>query len=194
MLNDLLLKSRSYRRFDESVKISQDVLRDLIDATRYCPSAANRQPLKYRLVFEATETARVFDCLNFAAYLSDWSGPAEGERPAAYLVVLGDETISEFSEVDAGIAMQTTLLRATELGFGGCIVASVKREKLREILALDERYTIGYVIALGKPAETCLIEPLGKDGDIRYYRDSEGVHHVPKRDLDDLIVQVFSRD
>ncbi len=188
MLTDLLLKSRCYRRFDESVKMPEEILRKLIDATRYCPSAANRQPLKYRLVFEETETARVFKCLNFAAYLSDWSGPAKGERPAAYVVVLGDETIGEFSEVDAGIAMQTTLLRATELGFGGCIVASVKRKKLRKILALDERYTIGYVIALGKPAEISVIEPLGQDGNIEYYRDADGVHHVPKRSLDDLLV------
>ncbi len=188
MLTDLLVKSRSYRRFNASVKISQEVLRDLIDATRYCPSAANRQPLKYRLVFEEDETAQVFDCLKFAAYLSDWSGPAEGERPTAYVVVLGDETVSKFSEVDAGIAMQTILLRATELGFGGCILASVQRDKLREVLALDERFHIGYVIALGKPAETCVIEPLGKDGDIKYYRDADSVHHVPKRELKDLLV------
>lgn len=188
MLTDLLLKTRSYRRFDASVKIPQEILRDLVEATRYCPSAANKQPLKYRLVFEETETDKVFDCLKFAAYLQDWSGPTEGERPTAYIVVLGDETISKFSEVDAGIAMHTILLRASELGIGGCILASVQREKLREALALDERFHIGYVIALGKPAETCLIEPLGQDGDIKYYRDAEGVHHVPKRSLDDLLV------
>ena len=84
--------------------------------------------------------------------------------------------------------MQTILLRATELGFGGCILASVQREKLREALALDQTLHIGYVIALGKPAETCLVEPLGQDGDIKYYRDANGVHHVPKRSLEDLLV------
>lgn len=188
MLTDLLIKNRSYRRFDASSKLSEATLRELIDATRFCPSAANRQLLKYRLVYEASETARVFECLKFAAYLQDWSGPAEGERPAAYIVVLGDETINKFSEVDAGIAMQTILLRATELGYGGCILASVQREKLREFLTLDERYHIGYVIALGKPGETSLIEPLGQDGDIKYYRDANGVHHVPKRSLNDLLV------
>ena len=129
-----------------------------------------------------------FDCLKFAAYLREWFRTSCGERPTAYIVVLGDEAISKFSEVDAGIAMQTILLRATELGYGGCIFASVQREKLREILALDERFPIAYVIALGKPAETCLVEPLGQDGDIKYYRDADGVHHVPKRSLDDLLV------
>lgn len=188
MLTDLLLKSRSYRRFDQSVRISEATLREIIDATRFCPSAANRQLLKYRLVCEENETEQVFNCLKFAAYLLEWSGPAVGERPTAYIVVLGDEAISKFSEVDAGIAMQTILLRATELGFGGCILASVQREKLREILALDERFPIAYVIALGKPGETSLIEPLGQDGDIKYYRDADGVHHVPKRSLDDLLV------
>ncbi len=188
MLNDLLVKCRSYRRFDESERVSLETLRDLVNATRYCPSAANRQLLKYRLVYEESETARVFEFLKFAAYLQDWSGPAVGERPSAYIVVLGDETINKFSEVDAGIAMQTILLRATELGLGGCILASVQREKLREVLALDEKLHIGYVIALGKPAETCLVEPLGQDGEIKYYRDANGVHHVPKRSLEDLLV------
>ena len=188
MLTDLLIQNRSYRRFDESARISEQTLKELVATVRLCPSAANRQPLKFRLVFEESEAAKVFECLKFAAYLTDWSGPAAGERPAAYIVVLGDETISKFSEVDAGIAMQTMLLRVTELGFGGCIFGSVQREKLREILGLDEGFHIGYVIALGKPAETCLIEPLGQDGDIRYYRDAEGIHHVPKRSLDDLIV------
>ena len=188
MLTDLLLISRSYRRFDESVKITEAVLRELIDATRYCPSAANRQLLKYRLVFDAVESDKVFDCLKFAAYLQGWSGPVAGERPTAYIVVLGDENIYKFSDVDAGIAMHTILLRATELGFGGCILASVQRDKLREALALEERFHIGYVIALGKPAETCIVEPLGEDGDIKYYRDADGLHHVPKRSLEDLLV------
>lgn len=188
MLIDLLVKCRSYRRFDESVKISEETLRDLVDATRFCASAANRQLLKYRLVYEESETDLAFGCLKFAAYLHDWSGPEVGERPSAYIVVLGDETIYKFSEVDAGIAMQTILLRATELGFGGCILASVQREKLREALALDQTLHIGYVIALGKPAEKCLVEPLGQDGDIKYYRDANGVHHVPKRSLEDLLV------
>lgn len=188
MLNELLEKCRSYRRFDESERISLETLRVLVDATRYCPSAANRQLLKYRLVHEESEAARVFDCLKFAAYLQDWSGPAVGERPSAYIVVLGDETINKFSEVDAGIAMHTILLRATELGLGGCILASVQREKLREALPLDESLHIGYVIALGKPAETCLVEPIGQDGDFKYYRDADSVHHVPKRSLDDILV------
>ena len=188
MLTELLLKSRCYRRFDESIRMSEEILRELIDATRYCPSAANRQALKYRLVFEESEANQVFDYLKFAAYLREWSGPAIGERPTAYIVVLGDETISNFSEVDAGIAMQTILLRATELGFGGCILASVQRDKLCELLALDERFHIGYVIALGKPAEISVIDPLGQEGDIKYCRDADGVHHVPKRSLDDLLV------
>jgi len=188
MLTDLLKNSRSYRRFDESVKVSEETLRELVDATRYCPSSANRQPLKYRLVSEPTLASQVFECLKFAGYLRDWPGPAEGERPAAYIVVLGDEEISKFSDVDAGIAMQTILLRAAELGLGGCIFASVQREKLRRILALEDRFQIGYVIALGKPAEICIVEPLGQDGDIKYYRDPDGVHHVPKRSLNELIV------
>lgn len=188
MLTDLLIKNRSYRRFDQSVQVPEEVLREIIGVVPYCPSAANRQPLKFRLVFEPELVDQVFGCLKFAAYLNDWSGPQETERPTAYIVVLGDEAISKLPDVDAGIVMQSMLLRATELGFGGCILASVQREKLRLILSLEDRYQIGYVIALGKPAETCLIEPLGEGGDVRYYRTPDGVHHVPKRGLSELIV------
>ena len=35
-----------------------------------------------------------------------------------------------------------------------------------------------------------VIDPVGPEGDIRYYRDGDGVHHVPKRSLDDLVLDL----
>lgn len=187
-LRDLVLKTRSYRRFYEDVPVPRETLRELVDLARQTASAANRQPLKYWLSWEPEMNQRIFPCLAWAAYLKDWGGPAEGERPSAYIIILGDTEIAKDFSLDPGIAAQTIMLGATEQGFGGCIIASARKEMLWETLNIPERYQILLVLALGKPKEKVVLEPVGPAGDIEYYRDSEGVHHVPKRSLDEIIL------
>lgn len=189
MFRDLVLKNRSYRRFDESVRIPRETLVELVDLARHTPCSANLQGLKFSLICEQAQTDRVFPLIKFAGYLKDWGGPALGERPTAYIVVLGDERIKHQYDLDTGIAAQTMMLGAVEKGFGGCMMSSVKREELAALLELPAYLEIVLVLALGKPAETVKIEPVGADGDIKYYRDAEGVHHVPKRALEDLIYE-----
>ncbi len=187
-LRELVMRNRSYRRFDEKHAVNRETLMELVDLARMTASAANRQPLKYLLSADSETNACIFPTLAWAAYLKDWPGPAEGERPTAYIVVLLDTTISDNLLCDDGIAAQTILLGAVEKGLGGCIVASVRRDTLREALNIPEALAIRFVIALGKPAETVVLEELPPSGDIRYWRDDLGRHHVPKRSLKDLIV------
>jgi nitroreductase len=170
------------------VALSHETLRDLVELARLSASGANKQPLKYILSSEEERNATIFDTLGWAGYLKDWPGPEEGERPSAYIVILGDTTIRPSFGVDPGIAAQSILLGATEQGLGGCILASIQRDALREALGVDGHYQIELVLALGKPKETVVIDPVGPDGNIKYWRDSEGVHHVPKRALDEIIV------
>jgi len=188
MLADLILKNRSYRRFYEDAAISLDTLRELVDLARLSASARNGQPLKYALCCDRTTNAAIFSTLAWAGYLTDWPGPVEGERPSAYIVVLGDTALSQSFGVDHGIAMQSILLGATEKGLGGCMIGSVQRERLRAILGISEQYEILNVVALGKPKETVVLDPVAPDGSIKYWRDAQQVHHVPKRRLEDLIV------
>jgi nitroreductase len=188
MLKDLVAKTRSYRRFQQDAAVSNETLRELVDLGRLAASGANRQPIKYMLVSDARRNAEVFPLLAWAGYLQDWAGPEEGEKPTAYIVVLGDTEISKNFGVDHGIAIQNILLGATEKGLGGCIIGSVKRDQLRELLKIDARYEILYVVALGKPKEEVVIERIGPDGDVKYWRDANHVHHVPKRSLDEIIV------
>jgi nitroreductase len=187
MLKNLILKNRSYRRFDQSVCISMDFLREMVDAARLSGSARNMQPLRYMLFNDPAECARIFPTLAWAGYMKDWPGPEEGERPTAYIVQLGDLDITDDWWCDDGIAAQSMLLTAVEQGFGGCIIGSVQREKLRSILSIPDRYKIIQVFALGKPAEEVVIDEVSND-DIKYWRDEQGVHHVPKRSLDELII------
>jgi nitroreductase len=188
MIRDLILKSRSCRRFNENQPVTMETLKQLVDLARLSPSARNAQPLKYILSCEPEKNARIFPTLAWAAYLKDWGGPKIGERPAAYIVLLGDKSISQTYGIDPGIAAQSIILGASEAGLGGCIMTSVQKPALAAALNIPEQYEVILVISLGKPRETAVVEKIGPDGDIKYWRDEQGVHHVPKRDLDDLII------
>lgn len=186
MLKELARKNRSYRRFTEDVRITREELVELVETARLTPSAANRQPIRYRLVEDAESCAKVFETLGWAGYLKDWDGPEAGERPSAYIVLLGKENIN--SAQDEGIIAQTILLAAVEKGYGGCMLGNVKRDALAKALEIPEAYVIKLVIALGQPKEEIVIDDIPSDGDIKYYREPNQVHHVPKIVLDDLLV------
>jgi len=188
MIKDLIKKNRSCRRFYEDFVIKRNTLEELIDLARLSASAANRQPLKYILSYEKNKNDLIFSTLAWAGYLKDWSGPGEGERPSAYIVMLNDTEITKNYWCDPGIAAQSILLGATEKGLGGCIFASVKRDELNSTLKIDERYEILYVLAVGKSKEKVVLETVGTDGNIKYWWDRQRVHHVPKRLLEEIII------
>jgi len=191
MLEDLIRKNRSCRRFIQSRLLDMNTLNELVNLARLSASAANLQPLKYVICCNPEKNAEIFTCLAWAAYLKDWPGPLEGERPSGYIVVLGDTAIAQDFGCDHGIACQSILLGAREKGLAGCMLGAVNREKLRDILNLAAQLKILLVIALGVPREEIFIEPLGADGSIRYWRDSRGVHHVPKRSLKDIVIEAY---
>ena len=188
-ITELLKKNRSFRRFHEDRRLDRKTLVNLIKLSRLCPSAANRQPLKFLPVCSAEQTAEIFPHLLWAGALKDWPGPAEGERPAAYIVILGDTEITKNFNVDPGIVAQSMLLSAVEQGLGGCMIGSIDREGLRRTLNIPDRFAIVLVVALGYPKETVVLEDSKDAKDIDYWRDAEGVHHVPKRPLEELLVE-----
>jgi len=189
MISELIRQNRSIRRFHQDEAIPESDLLEMVDNARLTPSGRNAQTLRYVLSNTPEMNALIFPTLAWAGYLTGWGGPKEGERPSAYIVILNDDTISKTYFCDHGIASLAILLTAVEKGYGGCIIASVKSDVLRETLQIPEKYSIVQVIALGKPAETVVIEPM-TDGDIKYWRDAQEVHHVPKRRLDDIIVKL----
>ena len=182
MIRDLILKNRSYRRFYQETVIERDTLKELVDLARLSASAANRQSLKYILSCEPQKNALIFPHIGLAG------NPGEGERPSAYIIILGDTEISQFVGCDHGIAAQSILLGATEKGLGGCMIGVVQRDTLSKVLGIPPRYEILLALALGKPKETPVIETVGQDGNTRGWWDDEGVRHVPKRLLDDIII------
>ncbi len=187
MIKDLIAKNRSYRRFFQAESIEPQTLKELVELARLSASAANFQPLKYILSCDKKKNASIFEYLVWAGYLTDWPGPAEGERPAGYIVVLGDTQICKTFGCDHGIAAQSILLGAAEMGLGGCMIASIQRDGLRKVLDIPARYEILLVLALGRPKEKVVIET-AVDGDIKYWRDEDEVHHVPKRPIDEIVL------
>ena len=185
---DLVRESRSRRRFYQNVVVELETLRELIGLARLTPSARNQQPLKYILSNTVEKNAKIFTCLSWALDLKGWGGPVEGERPSAYVIILGDTEIANTIGCDHGIAAQTIMLGAVDRGLGGCIMASIKKDRLCELLSIPDRYEVLLVLALGKPKEEVVIESVGADGSFTYWRDSNGIHHVPKRALNDIIV------
>ncbi len=187
-LDELVRHCRSYRRFKEDRAVPLDALRDLVGLARLSASAMNKQPLRYFLCAQPENNARIFRQLTWAGYLEDWLGPEKGQRPSAYIVVASVRDNSRWTDCDLGIACQTMLLGAVERGLGGCIIASVKRGALADILGIPDTYKILVVLALGEPAEEMIIDEVGGDGDIRYWRDESGAHHVPKRSIKEIII------
>jgi nitroreductase len=187
-ISEIVRKSRSYRRFHQEPSVTGETLRELIGLTRFCPSAANLQPLKYVLSSDRNTNARIFPHLAWAAYLRDWDGPKADERPTGYIIVLQDTKISKSVDCDHGIVCQTILLGAAEQGLGGCILGAVDRKALRKSMGIPGHLDILLVIAMGTPRETVVIESVPTNGDVRYWRDNKDVHHVPKRPLQDLIL------
>jgi len=188
MLLDLVKRSRTIRRFHEEQKIAGERLRQLVELARLSPTGGNWQPLKFALSCEPERNARIFPCLAWAGYLKERGAPKEGERPSGYIIILGDKEISKSFDTDVGIAAQSIMLGAVEKGLGGCMIGSVQRDKLRQALTIPDRYEILLVLAFGKPKEKVVLENVKPAGDIKYWRDAAGVHHVPKRSLDEIIL------
>jgi len=187
----LVKENRSCRRFDTSVKLDKKILTKLVDLARMSASAGNMQPLKYILSSDEKKNKEVFSCLKWAAYLKEWQGPVEPEQPTGYITILGDKSVATNFWCDHGIAAQTILLGARDKGLAGCIFAAINHPNLRRVLKISDNYEILLVIAMGKPIEKVVLEDVGKDGDIKYFRDENSVHHVPKRSLDEIIISSY---
>lgn len=186
---NLITKNRSYRRFKQDYRLEMNQLKELVNLARLSASSSNIQGLKFILTVDRDINSKIFKHLKWAYYLKDWEGPAEGERPGGYIVILGDTEIHSTIDTDVGIAAQSMLLGAVEKGLGGCMIGSINRPGLRKDLKISQQYEIPLVIAIGKPEEQIVLEDVDKTGNIQYWRDENNVHHVPKRSLDEIIIQ-----
>lgn len=188
MFRFLVNNCRSIRTFDESRPVDAETLRDLVDTARLSASAANRQPLKYRIVC-GDECAKVQPLTAWAGALPELELPPKGHMPTGFILICHDTNISpvtDYGAMDVGIAAQNIALGAVELDLGCCMIGSFKPE-IRNVLGLSHNLVPRLLIAVGKPAETCVI-CAPRDGDVTYFRDDAGLHLVPKRSLEEVLI------
>ncbi len=187
MLKDLLIKTRSYRNFDRSVSIDRETLLELIALCRYTPATANRQPLKYAYAYKREDCDRIFPNLAWAGYLAENKPPFEGNEPAAYILLCVDNEIMKEADVDVGICAQVIVMGAMEKGLGACMIGSIKKAEIVNIFSLPQNIVPRLIIALGAPNEKIVLTDV-KNGNIKYYRDADNTHYVPKRTLDEIVL------
>lgn len=187
MLKELVLKNRSYRSFDAERKITVQELSELVDLARLCPSSVNLQMLKFVAVHSPDLLEKVQPLTRWAAKLASLKLPPPGHYPQAFIVICGDDRIFSGSirMKDVGIAAQTLLLGAVEKGLGGCMIGSFDLEALKEVLQLPEYLKPELIVALGKPDEEVRLTTVENGTD--YYREG-GIHYVPKRALEDILI------
>ena len=193
---ELVEKNRSYRGFDESHRFTKADLTALIDVARLAPSAKNTQAMKYFLAWEKETVDAIFP---HTKWIGSWDEPGipkepalpfEGTRPTGFIVMVQDleihDKLARFQK-DVGIFAYAITLAAAEAGIGGCMIGAFNASEVKQALNLDDRYAPQLLIALGKPAENIVLTE-AVAGDVGYWRDEENVHHVPKRKLEDLIL------
>ena len=186
-VKEAIFKRRSIRKFTQE-KPDKEKLLTLVDCARVAAYGANMQPLKFRLITEDSEVDEIFPTIKWAGYLKD-GAPKDGERPGAYIAVLGDLNIRSNGafETDAGAAVTNMMLEATELGFATCWLGAIDRDKISEILKLPENLKVLYLLAVGYGAQESQIVEM-KDGDVKYYIDENGTVNVPKRSIDEILL------
>ena len=186
MILDLIKKNRSYRRYDASKGISRELIVSCVESARYVASAANRQRLRFTVINNNEDCDEIFSSLKFAGYLNEWAGPSREERPVAYIIVSSSAELDGLLGIDIGIAAEAITLAAAEKGVGACMFRSYDAEVIGRFVPAEGQMP-HLVISLGYPTERVYLTD-SVDGNIKYYRDENDDHAVPKLSLDELLL------
>lgn len=182
---ETIYKRRTIRKFKQDI-IPVEKLKKLVDAARVAPQGGNVQALKYVVINDKELIEPIFKTTAWAGYIRPDGDPKEGEKPTAYILILGDTEIKkEGFDIDAGAAVENLLLTAVEEGLGAAWLGAIDRKKIKDLLEIPDKYVLHTLVALGYPNETPVIEDAEKC--IKYYKDENGVLHVPKRKLESII-------
>ncbi|MHC1721532.1 MAG: nitroreductase family protein [Clostridiaceae bacterium] len=191
MVGTLVEKNRSYRKFHEDVEIERATLEELINLARLSPCGMNLQCLRFMLITDTEDREKIYPTIKWAAFLKEWGGPVEGQRPTGFILMFTDKSVqnSFVADIDMGIACQSILLGAVEKGLGGCIIGAIDKNKVISALNVKEHLELKLIIALGAPDQNIIIDDAELHSDLKYWEDKSGNHHVPKLMLKDLIVE-----
>lgn len=184
-LDTLLLKNRSYRGYDHQQKVSIETLKTIVGVNNKIPSARNQQVLRFKLVNAENGAALILENIKMGGALPELHLPFEGTEPEAFIIVCSNIPENKMVDIDAGISVQSMLLKAVELGLRGLIIGAFNKEKI--IQALQLPYEPLLILAIGKGNENIRLTEISEGEDHRYYC-KDGTHYVPKVRMEDLII------
>lgn len=183
---EIIVSRRTIRKFKpEEIKIS--ILNKLVNTGRLAPSAANLQPLEYVIITKRNIRKKIFASISWAKYIEPDGNPRAGEEPTAYIIILVNNKINSSPYEDIGASAENITLAALKWGIGCCWISNFNKKNLKDILQLPEHFSVALVLALGYPLESPICEDIKIGTNIKYYKDSKGILHVPKRKLRDII-------
>ena len=185
---ELVAKARTYRRYHQDKLVPMETLMEIMNTLRLIPSASNAQPLRYGLSTSPELNGRLCSLVGWAPAIDEWDGPAEGERPVAFIAIAANKKSFVPPQMDVGIAAQTIQLSLAEKGIGCCIFNHFQSDDVHAAFGLPRYVEVQLVLAIGYPAETVIIEEMGKMDPFQYHRNEQGQHCVPKRRLEDIVV------
>lgn len=183
-LETLLKRNRSYRGYDARRPVTREDLLEMLKTVTWVGSGMNAQPLRFHLVV-GTEASAVHPLVKLGAALPEEHLPHPGEEPSAYIIICAEGAENRIVDMDLGIAAQSILLRAVEMGLGGIFILNFQAEPLQQTLGLSLKPLA--VLGIGKPMEKIFLMPCHKGDSLQYYR-KDGVHFVPKLQVEDLLV------
>ena len=184
-LDSLLKRNRSFRGYDRSVEVTEKQLVEMVRTVTWVASGMNAQPLRFRLV-AGEEASKVHPLVKLGAALPEEHLPHPGEEPSAYIVICSTVEENRRVDMDLGIAAQSILLKATEMGLGGIFILNFRPDAVQQALSMSSRPLA--VLGIGKPAERVFLMPCSEGDDLAYYR-KDGVHYVPKIKVEDLVIK-----
>ena len=184
-LGTLLRRNRSYRGFDKSCPVTQAQLRRIAEVCTLVPSGRNQQVLRLKLLTRNNGADQMQGLYKLGAALPELHLPFPGTEPEAFIIICSTVEPDKWVHMDVGIAAQSMLLKAVEMGLGGICIGAFNKQALIETFALP--YEPVLMLAIGKPAEKIELLPVHAGEPLKYYREN-GIHYVPKIVANDLIL------
>ena len=185
-LDTLLRKNRSHRAFDTSYTVAKRQLEAIVSVNDKLPSGRNAQTLRFRLLDAPGGGEDFCRFLHLGGYLPELHLPVPGTEPKAFIIVCSTEAESPIVNIDLGISLQSMALKAVEIGLNALIVKAFNRQEIKEALGLPLDPLA--VLAIGKGTERIVLDEVHTGSDLRYYRDADGTHHVPKIAISELLI------
>ena len=185
-LDTLLRKNRSHRAFDTSYTVAMRQLEAIVSVNDKLPSGRNAQTLRFRLLDAPGGGEDFCRFLHLGGFLPELHLPVPGTEPKAFIIVCSTEAESPIVNIDLGISLQSMALKAVEIGLNALIVKAFNRQEIKEALGLPLDPLA--VLAIGKGTERIVLDEVHTGSDLRYYRDADGTHHVPKIAVSELLI------